>query len=146
MERSTLTIRLPQEDLEFAKRYAEEHQMTLAELIDGQLKKLRLGTEDDGRSGRDSAESEAVALGENLQQDPDYAAFLSEKGRLLCELAGHYVAYCRGKRVAQAASLDEVFSVLDAEFRDDPCFVQQVSPELRRVTFRRPLGVRSAPA
>lgn len=41
MATAELTIRLPQEDLEFAERYAREHRMTLAELIDRYLRRLR---------------------------------------------------------------------------------------------------------
>lgn len=35
-----LTVRLPKESLEFAKRYAEEHQMTVTALIDRYLRRL----------------------------------------------------------------------------------------------------------
>jgi len=36
-----LTIRLPEEDIEFAKQYASEHGITMTELIDRYLKQLR---------------------------------------------------------------------------------------------------------
>lgn len=36
-----LTIRLPEEDIEFAKKYASKHGITLTELIDRYLKQLR---------------------------------------------------------------------------------------------------------
>lgn len=41
METAKLTIRLPKEDLEFAKQYAQEHQVTVTELIDRYLRRLR---------------------------------------------------------------------------------------------------------
>ncbi len=40
-----LTIRLPEEDIEFAKNYASKHGITLTELIDRYLKQLRRGAE-----------------------------------------------------------------------------------------------------
>jgi hypothetical protein len=43
METAKLTVRLPKKDLEFAKRYAEEHQITVTELIDRYLRRLRAG-------------------------------------------------------------------------------------------------------
>ncbi len=36
-----LTIRLPEEEIEFAKNYASKHGITLTELIDRYLKQLR---------------------------------------------------------------------------------------------------------
>ena len=36
-----LTIRLPEEDIDFAKEYAARHSMTMTELIDRYLKKLQ---------------------------------------------------------------------------------------------------------
>ena len=45
METAKLTVRLPKEDLEFAKRYAREHRMTVTELIDRQLRRLRSQSE-----------------------------------------------------------------------------------------------------
>ncbi len=41
METAKLTVRLPKEDLEFVKRYAREHQMTITELIDRYFRALR---------------------------------------------------------------------------------------------------------
>jgi hypothetical protein len=43
METMKLTVRLPKEDLEFAKRYAREHGMTVTELIDRYLRALQTG-------------------------------------------------------------------------------------------------------
>jgi len=41
METTKLTVRLPKDDLEFAKRYAREHGMTVTELIDRYLRALQ---------------------------------------------------------------------------------------------------------
>jgi hypothetical protein len=41
LETTKLTVRLPREDLEFAKRYAQEHRMTVTELIDRYLRRLQ---------------------------------------------------------------------------------------------------------
>ncbi len=43
METAKLTVRLPRKDLEFAKRYAQEHRMTVTELIDRYLRRLQTG-------------------------------------------------------------------------------------------------------
>ena len=43
METRELTVQLPKDDIEFAERYAEEHRMTVAELIDRYLRRLRTG-------------------------------------------------------------------------------------------------------
>ena len=44
METAKLTVRLPKGDLEFAKRYAEAHRITVTELIDRYLRSLQTGT------------------------------------------------------------------------------------------------------
>jgi Family of unknown function (DUF6364) len=44
METAKLTVRLPKGDLEFAKRYAEAHRITVTELIDRYLRSLQVGT------------------------------------------------------------------------------------------------------
>jgi hypothetical protein len=41
VETTKLTVRLPKEDLEFAKRYAREHGLTVTELIDRYLRALQ---------------------------------------------------------------------------------------------------------
>ena len=46
METRELTVQLPKDDIEFAERYAEEHRMTVAELIDRYLRRLRAGGSD----------------------------------------------------------------------------------------------------
>jgi hypothetical protein len=43
LETAKLTVRLPRKDLEFAKRYAQEHRMTVTELIDRYLQRLQGG-------------------------------------------------------------------------------------------------------
>lgn len=45
MSTRKLTVRLPEEDIDFAKDYAARHGMTLTELIDRYLKQLRLRPE-----------------------------------------------------------------------------------------------------
>ena len=39
-----LTVHLPKDDIDFAERYAETHRMTVDELIDRYLRRLRTGT------------------------------------------------------------------------------------------------------
>ncbi len=41
METAKVTVRLPIEDIEFAKRYAQTHRITLTELIDRHFRQLR---------------------------------------------------------------------------------------------------------
>ena len=41
METAKLTVRLPKADIEFAKRYARAHRITLTELIDRHFRRLR---------------------------------------------------------------------------------------------------------
>lgn len=43
METTKLTVRLPREDVEFAKRYAREHGITVTALIDRYFSRLRTG-------------------------------------------------------------------------------------------------------
>ena len=47
METAKLTVRLPKEDVEFAKRYARAHQITVTELIDRHFRHLRSETENE---------------------------------------------------------------------------------------------------
>lgn len=44
METAKLTVRLPKEDIEFAKRYARDHRLTVTELIDRHFRQLRFQT------------------------------------------------------------------------------------------------------
>lgn len=41
MDTTRLTLRLPKEDVDFAKRYAQAHRITLAELVDRHLRSLQ---------------------------------------------------------------------------------------------------------
>jgi len=43
METAKLTVRLPKNDLDFAKQYAQAHRITVTELIDRYLRSLRGG-------------------------------------------------------------------------------------------------------
>ena len=43
METAKLTVRLPKKDLDFAKQYAQEHRITVTELIDRYLQRLQVG-------------------------------------------------------------------------------------------------------
>jgi len=43
MDTAKLTVRLPKNDLEFAKRYAQAHRITVTELIDRYLRSLQAG-------------------------------------------------------------------------------------------------------
>lgn len=43
METAKLTVRLPKKDLDFAKRYAQEHRITVTELIDRYFQRLQAG-------------------------------------------------------------------------------------------------------
>ena len=43
MDTAKLTVRLPKNDLEFAKRYAQAHRMTVTELIGRYLRWLQAG-------------------------------------------------------------------------------------------------------
>ena len=47
-DRTKLTVRLPRENLEFVKRYAAEHQVTVTDVLNRYLTRLREGSE--GRS------------------------------------------------------------------------------------------------
>lgn len=39
--KSKLTVRLPKENLDFLKRYAQEHELTVTEVLDRYLRRLR---------------------------------------------------------------------------------------------------------
>jgi hypothetical protein len=45
--RQKLTVRLPREDLEFAKRYAADHGTTVTDVIDRYLRRLREQVEEE---------------------------------------------------------------------------------------------------
>ena len=54
-ETTKLTIRLPREDVEFAKAYAKAHGLTVTEVIDRYLRRLRAVT-----AGERSPELDAI--------------------------------------------------------------------------------------
>ena len=54
-ETTKLTIRLPREDVEFAKAYAKAHGLTVTEVIDRYLRRLRAVT-----AGKRSPELDAI--------------------------------------------------------------------------------------
>ena len=88
--------------------------------------------------GEEATGTSVPEVVEDLARDPDYAAYERERQMLESDHEGEYVAYCRGRRVALAASKREIFSLLDEQFPEDPCFVKHISREPRRITFRRP--------
>ena len=45
MEISKVTVRIPKEDLDFAKEYAKNHNLTLTELIDRYIKMLKINNQ-----------------------------------------------------------------------------------------------------
>jgi hypothetical protein len=45
MPTATLTLSLPSEEIEFLQRYAQQHGLTVAEVVAGYLKRLRSGAE-----------------------------------------------------------------------------------------------------
>ncbi len=56
MENATVTVQLPRRDLEFAEEYARVHRITVSELIDRYLRRLRLrSTEASHPEPRESA-------------------------------------------------------------------------------------------
>ncbi|HEY0780884.1 MAG TPA: DUF6364 family protein [Thermoanaerobaculia bacterium] len=44
MATARLTVRIPEEDLEFAKHFAREHGLTVSELVDRYLRALQAGS------------------------------------------------------------------------------------------------------
>ncbi len=81
-------------------------------------------------------------VAEDLARDPNYVAYVREREMLEADHPGEHVGYCRGQRVALAPSNSEVFSRLDTQFPDEPCFVKRISREPRRITFPRPRKIR----
>ncbi len=84
----------------------------------------------------------APEVAEDLAQDPNYAAYNREREILEADQVGQHVGYCRGQRVALAASNREIFSLLEAQFPGEPCFVKHISRVPRRIIFRRPRRMR----
>ena len=59
METATLTVQLPKQDLEFAEQYARTRHITLGELIDRYLRRLRIRNSAQSRTASGSAEMDA---------------------------------------------------------------------------------------
>ena len=59
METAKLTLQLPKQDLEFAEQYARARRITLSELIDRYLRRLRSRNSAQSRSGSGRAEADA---------------------------------------------------------------------------------------
>ena len=80
MEQDTtkITIRLPRQDVEFAKAYAKAHGISMTEVIDRHLRRLR----DLGEHGP-SAELDAITglLPEDLDAEQAYRQHLADKHR-----------------------------------------------------------------
>lgn len=73
METAKLTVRLPKQDLEFAKQYARARRITVNELFDRLLRRLRDSGKLPPESGRGEADAwrELFRLGDALAtEDP----------------------------------------------------------------------------
>ena len=77
MDTAKLTVRLPKNDLEFAKRYAQAHRMTVTELIDRYLRSLQ------GESGTIHPEVEKISglIPANVDARAEYREHVLEKYR-----------------------------------------------------------------
>jgi len=68
METAKLTVRLPKQDLEFAEEYARAHRITVNELVDRLLRRLRYSENMQSESARggESAWQELFRVGDAL--------------------------------------------------------------------------------
>lgn len=73
-----LTIRLPEEEIDFAKEYAAQHGMTMTELIDRYLKALQRRPE--GRIDPDIVRFSGI-IPEHIDAREDYHVGIAEKHR-----------------------------------------------------------------
>lgn len=71
-----LTIRLPEDEIDFAKRYASSHGLTMTQLIDRYLKELQ--RRPDGKLNPDIVRFSGIIKAENGTRD-DYFAAMEEK-------------------------------------------------------------------
>lgn len=71
-----LTVRLPTQDIEFAKRYAKEHGLTVTEVIDRYLRRMRALEEGTTSNALDSI---AGLLPENLDINEERLQHLRDK-------------------------------------------------------------------
>lgn len=76
METRKLTIRLPEEDIDFAKDYAARHGLTMTQLIDRYLKELQRRPE--GRLHPDIVRFSGI-IPEQVDARDDYYASLEDK-------------------------------------------------------------------
>jgi len=76
MEKTKLTIRLPSDLLEGAKRYANEHNTTLTRMVSAYLRQL--GTEDDLLSGAPTVRRLSGVLLQ-VASVQEYRAYLEHK-------------------------------------------------------------------
>ena len=76
MSTRKLTIRLPEEEIDFAKQYASNHGLTMTQLIDRYLKELRRRSE--GDLNPDIVRFSGIIPENNGARD-DYFAAMEEK-------------------------------------------------------------------
>ena len=78
MDTAKLTVRLPKADIEFAKRYARAHRLTLTELIDRHFRRLRSQEE-----GEIHPEVEKISglVPSDIDAEAEYHEHLSKKHR-----------------------------------------------------------------
>lgn len=78
MDTSRLTLRLPIKDLEFAREYARRHRLTLTELFDRYLQRLRF--EEDGEIHPEVARISGLVPAE-VEAEAEYRDHLLAKPR-----------------------------------------------------------------
>ncbi len=78
MDTAKLTIRLPKSNIEFAKRYARAHRLTLTELIDRHLRRLRSQEEVEIHP---EVEKISGLLASDIDAEAEYHEYLQEKHR-----------------------------------------------------------------
>jgi hypothetical protein len=78
METAKLTVRLSKKDLEFAKRYAQEHQITVTELIDRYLQRLQAGLDSPIHP---EVEKISGLVPSDVEVEPIYREYLLSKHR-----------------------------------------------------------------
>lgn len=76
IETTKLTIRLPRQDVEFAKDYAGAHGLTVTELIDRHLRRMR---ELEGRSPSPVLEAITGLIPSDVDAQEEYRVHLTQK-------------------------------------------------------------------
>jgi hypothetical protein len=71
-----LTVRLPREDVEYVKAYARDHGMTVTEVIDRYLRRMRAADE---RSPSPELEVITGLVPKNVDADAEYRRHIWEK-------------------------------------------------------------------